>query len=83
MGMVIGAVLGAGIALVVAPQSGAETRRILSRRAGSLGRGAGAWTKLGRELPRAARAKRRDLEFEAKRLEAHRAARGDAPIPAP
>ena len=85
LGMVIGAVLGAGIALVVAPQSGAETRRILSRRAGSLGRGAGAWTKLGRELQRAARAKRRALEFEAKRhqLEAHRAARGDAPIPAP
>jgi len=80
VGMIIGAVLGAGIALLVAPQAGWETRRSIVRRAGSMGRGAGAWTKLGRELRKAARAKRKSLELEAKRneLETKRAARGEA-----
>jgi hypothetical protein len=41
--------------------------------------GDGAWTKLGRELKRAARAKRKSIEAEAKRneIEAKRAAAGD------
>jgi hypothetical protein len=80
VGMIIGAVLGAGIALLVAPQAGWETRRSIVRRAGSMGRGSGAWTKLGRELRKAARAKRRSLEVKAKRheLETRRAARGEA-----
>ena len=81
VGMIIGAVLGAGIALLVAPQAGWETRRSIARRAGSMGRGAGAWTKLGRELRKAARAKRKSLELEAKRheLETKRAAHGVNP----
>ena len=70
VGMIIGAVLGAGIALLLAPQAGRETRRSLARRAGSLGRGAGAWRSLGRELRKAAKAKRRSLEMEAKLHEA-------------
>jgi gas vesicle protein len=32
-GLLIGALVGAGIALLVAPSSGAETRRMISRRA--------------------------------------------------
>lgn len=81
--MVIGAVLGTGIALLVAPQSGAETRRVIARRAGKLrlGRRAGVWAKLGRELRRAAAAKRKSMEMEARRheIEARRTARGDVP----
>lgn len=79
VGMVIGAVLGAGIALLLAPQAGWETRRSIVRRAGSMGKGAGAWTRLGRELRKAARAKRKSLELEAKKheIETKKAARGD------
>ena len=69
IGMVVGAVIGAGIALLVAPQSGARTRRDLSRRAESIRGGRGVWTRLGRELQRAAAAKRKSLEIEAKRKE--------------
>lgn len=80
VGMVIGAVIGAGLTLLVAPQSGADTRRSLNRTADRLRMGAGAWNKLGRELRRAAQAKRKSLELEAKRneIETKRAARGAA-----
>ncbi|HZJ00115.1 MAG TPA: YtxH domain-containing protein [Gemmatimonadaceae bacterium] len=78
VGMIIGAVLGAGVALLVAPQAGWETRRSLRRRAEVITSGDGAWTKLGRELRKAARAKRKSLEAEQKRneIEAKRAAAG-------
>src|SRR3982750_1282748 len=69
IGMVIGAVLGAGIALLVAPGSGADTRKLLSRNASRFSKGAGVWNKLGKELRRAAQAKRRSLELEAQRNE--------------
>lgn len=69
IGMVIGAVIGAGVAFLVAPESGAETRRRLSQRAGNLRKGKGAWTRLGRELRRAAQTKRKAMEIEAKRKE--------------
>jgi gas vesicle protein len=79
IGMIIGAVLGAGVALLLAPQAGRETRRSIVRRTRSVGRGAGAWTRLGRELRKAAKAKRQSLELEAKRneIETKRAARGE------
>lgn len=69
VGMVIGTVIGAGIALLVAPQSGAGTRRRLADRAERLRGGRGVWTRLGRELKRAAIAKRKTVELEAKRKE--------------
>lgn len=80
VGMIIGAVLGAGIALLVAPQAGWETRRSLTSRARRMRGDANAWTRLGRELKRAARAKRKSLELEAKRreIETKRAAQGEA-----
>ena len=80
LGMIIGAVIGAGITLLVAPQSGSETRRTLSRTASRLNKGAGVWTKLGKELKRAAHAKRKSLELEAKRneIETRKSAREEA-----
>lgn len=80
MGMVVGAVIGAGVALLVAPQSGMETRRGLSRQAMRLGGRGNAWSKLGRELRRAAAAKRKSIEMEARHREiaARRAERGEA-----
>lgn len=69
IGMVVGAVIGAGVAFLVAPESGAETRRRLSRRAGSIRGNKGVWTKLGRELKRAAAARRKTEEVEGKRKE--------------
>jgi gas vesicle protein len=80
VGMIIGAVLGAGVALLVAPQAGWETRRSLTSRARRIRGETHAWTRLGRELKRAARAKRQAMELAAKRheIEARRAAAGDA-----
>ncbi len=69
IGMVVGAMIGAGIAFLVAPESGVETRRRLSRRAGSIRGSRGVWSRLGRELKRAAVAKRKATEIEAKRKE--------------
>jgi gas vesicle protein len=62
--MVIGAVVGAGVTLLVAPRSGRQTRELLGYRAGRLRRDSGVWLKLGKELRRAAAAKRKQLERE-------------------
>jgi len=69
VGMIIGAVVGAGIALLVAPKSGPETRRQIGRGLGKLRSGRGVWSKLGRELKRAAAAKRKEMLIESKRRE--------------
>jgi gas vesicle protein len=69
IGMVVGAVIGAGIAMLVAPRSGSDTRRQIGRRVGRLRAGRGVWGKLGRELRRAAAARRKEMEIEAKRRE--------------
>ena len=66
LGMAIGAVLGAGLALLVAPQTGSDTRRVLTRRVERLRGKRGVWSKLGRELRRAAAAKRKAGEIEEK-----------------
>ena len=60
--MVIGAVVGAGVTLLVAPRSGRQTRELLGYKAGRLRRDSGVWLKLGKELRRAAAAKRKQLE---------------------
>lgn len=62
VGMVIGAVVGAGVALLVAPRTGREIRALLGSRAGKVTRGPGVWYKLGKELKRAAAVKRKQLE---------------------
>ncbi len=77
VGMVVGAVIGAGVALLAAPGSGLDTRARLRRRVKGLRRETGVWRKLSRELRRAALVKRKLLEkrTEWKRIEM---AKGDA-----
>ena len=61
-GALLGAALGAGAALLLAPQSGAETRHDLARRGRHLrARTATAWDDLRHELRYAARTSRRKL----------------------
>ena len=69
VGMVIGAVLGAGIALLVAPQAGSDARRSITRKVDRLRGRRGVWGRLGRELRRAAAAKQKAMAIEAKRRE--------------
>ncbi|MEP6904888.1 MAG: YtxH domain-containing protein [Gemmatimonadales bacterium] len=62
LGMVIGAAIGAGIALVAAPRSGEDTRdRIRDKVRHLRGRDDTTWEKLGRELKRAAKVRRLEL----------------------
>ncbi|HXY70019.1 MAG TPA: YtxH domain-containing protein [Gemmatimonadales bacterium] len=64
-GLILGALVGAGLALLLAPQSGAETRRTLARRARQLGSDAKDRYEEARERIRRARAQRRQLRDEA------------------
>ena len=59
-GMALGIAVGAAGALLLAPQSGADTRRAIARRGRRLGlRGRDAWEDLGDEFRRFARRRRR------------------------
>jgi hypothetical protein len=59
-GIAVGIAVGAGAALLFAPQSGADTRRLLARRGRRLGRrGRDAWDDLALELKSAARRRRK------------------------
>ncbi len=82
VGMVIGAVVGAGVTLLVAPRSGRQTRELLGYRADRLRRDSGVWLKLGKELRRAAAAKRKQLEREEARdrVRDHAAAQPADPV---
>jgi gas vesicle protein len=80
VGMVIGAVIGAGIALLAAPRSGEDTRDRLLDRVRHIRGKDDAWSKLKRELRRATQVSRRSemekrREREAKMLEKERAER--------
>ena len=68
VGLVIGAVLGAGVALLVAPQTGRNARAAISRRVRrARGEPVGTWERLGRELRRAATLKRKERELASSR----------------
>ena len=85
-GALLGAALGAGAALLLAPQSGVETRHNLARRGRHLrARTATAWDDLRHELRYAARTGRRKLarkltgalRHRRERHELHNGQRGD------
>jgi gas vesicle protein len=62
LGMVIGAAIGAGIALTAVPRSGEETRDRIRDSVRPLGRrDENTWERLGRELRRAASLRRKEL----------------------
>jgi len=68
LGLTMGAVVGAGAALLLAPYTGADTRAILGDRARGLrGRVGDGWDDLRAELRRAARRSRRKLRRGATR----------------
>jgi gas vesicle protein len=68
-GLLVGLAIGAGVALLVAPQTGADARRALVRRGRRLRRrGVDAWEDLRDELRRVRR--RRDAENGGQREEA-------------
>jgi len=68
VGLVIGAVLGAAAALLVAPQTGRNARAAISRRVRrARGEPVGTWERLGRELKRAATLKRKERELASSR----------------
>ncbi|HEY6828664.1 MAG TPA: YtxH domain-containing protein [Gemmatimonadaceae bacterium] len=59
-GIAVGIAVGAGVALLFAPQSGADTRRLIARRGRRLGRrGRDAWGDLAYELKSAAKRRRK------------------------
>jgi len=69
LGIVIGVVLGAGVALLTAPQSGRDTRESLSRRVRrARGQPSGMWERLGRELKRAAVLKQKERKIASARV---------------
>jgi hypothetical protein len=64
-GVALGLVVGAGIALLLAPQSGHDARRALLRRGRRLSRrGRNAWEDLRDEFQRLAERRRRTREWE-------------------
>ena len=80
IGMVIGAVVGAGVTLLIAPRTGREMRHLLGDRAGRVRRGSGVWYKLGKELKRAAAAKRKQLERDEARERVRQHAAAQPPV---
>jgi gas vesicle protein len=59
LGMLIGAAIGAGVALLAAPRSGEETRDRIRDRIRHIRGNDDVWSKLQRELRRAAKVRRR------------------------
>ena len=65
-GIAVGAILGATVALLLAPASGDETRHSIARRVRNLGGEDDVWDELAEELDRAAAEIEEEAEAEAK-----------------
>ena len=75
VGLIAGVVIGAGVALLLAPQSGEDTRAALGRRARRIRHDDGIWDRFGRELRRAASLRRKAANVKRKELERDAAGR--------
>lgn len=73
-GMALGIAVGAGVALLFAPHSGADTRQLIARRGRRLGRrGRDAWGDLAYELKSAAKRRRKAWRERRERRDEERA----------
>src|SRR5215210_387243 len=69
-GIAVGAILGAAVALLMAPASGGETRQGIARRVRKLRGGDDIWDELAEELERAAAEAAADREEGAEKVSA-------------
>jgi gas vesicle protein len=70
MGIAIGTVLGAGIALLYAPQSGLQTRAAIRQRGHTIAtHGRDAWDELAEELRKTARRRMKKMRRKATRAQ--------------
>jgi gas vesicle protein len=63
VGLIIGAAIGAGVAMLFAPQSGEATRKMIRRRVRRIRGETHVWERLGKELKRATSLKRKEVEL--------------------
>ncbi|HEY8164752.1 MAG TPA: YtxH domain-containing protein [Gemmatimonadaceae bacterium] len=72
VGVIIGVAIGAGVAMLFAPQSGEATRDMLRRRIRRVRGNTHVWKRLGKELKRAGSLKRKEIELARKKAELER-----------
>jgi gas vesicle protein len=72
VGLIVGVAIGAGVAMLFAPQSGKETRKMLRGRVRRIRGETRVWERLGKELKRAASLKRKEIELARKTAELER-----------
>jgi gas vesicle protein len=72
VGIIVGVAIGAGVAMLFAPQSGEDTREILRKRMRRVRGETHVWERLGKELKRAASLKRKEIELARKNAELER-----------
>jgi gas vesicle protein len=72
VGIIVGLAIGAGVAMLFAPQSGEDTREMLRKRMRRVRGETPVWERLGKELKRAASLKRKEIELARKNRELER-----------
>jgi gas vesicle protein len=72
VGIIIGAAIGAGVAMLFAPHSGEDTRHMIRRRMRGVRGETRVWERLGKELKRATSLKRKEIELARKNAELER-----------
>lgn len=72
VGMIVGVVVGAGVAMLFAPRSGEDTRHLIRKRVGRIRGETHVWERLGKELRRAATLKRKEIELARRSAELER-----------
>lgn len=72
VGLIVGVAIGAGVAMLFAPQSGKDTRKMIRGRVRRIRGETRVWGRLGKELKRAASLKRKEVELARKSAELER-----------